>query len=63
MNHWSVDIKELKKDKRAFAIWKLEQRINFGIGPEKISRRELKTYWKEIDIDPKKRAFLSLLIQ
>lgn len=63
MRNWSVDIREFKKDTRAFALWRLEQLINFGIGSEKISRRQLKKYWDILDIDPHKRAFLSLLIK
>lgn len=60
--HWSVDETELKKDPRAYAIWRLEQRINFGLGEDKIKKSELLAYWKEIDIDPAKRRALSLAL-
>ncbi len=63
MKNWSVDIKELKKNPHAFAVWRIEQLINFGIGSEKLRKRDLKKYWNELEIDPQKRAFLSLLIQ
>lgn len=63
MKNWSVDIKKLKKDNEKFAIWKLEQMINFGLDGKKIKKAELKKYWKNIDIDPAKRKFLSLLIK
>ncbi|MBI2475765.1 MAG: hypothetical protein HYV67_00800 [Candidatus Taylorbacteria bacterium] len=61
--HWSVDETELKKDPDAHAIWRLEQRINFGIGEEKLDKAELKKYWDKIDIDPFKRKALSLALE
>ena len=42
MKNWSTDTKKLKKNKDKFAIWKLEQLVNFGLGKEKIIRSELK---------------------
>lgn len=60
VKHWSVDEKELKKDKNSYAIWRLEQAINFGLG--KINKRELLKYWDKLDIDPEKKRFLSLLL-
>lgn len=62
MKHWSVDTKELKKDKEAFAIWQLEQRINFGIGKAKIKKVELLKYWDKITLDPLKRHYLALVL-
>lgn len=70
MRNWSVDIKKLKKNlprgkagKEKFAIWKLEQMVNFGLGGKRIKKRELKKYWKTINIDPAKRKFLSLFVK
>ncbi len=60
--HWSVDETELKKDPEGYAVWCLEQRINFGLGEEKIKRSELIKYWDKIDIDPFKRKALSLVL-
>ncbi len=60
--HWSVDETELKKDPVAYAIWKLEQRINYGLGEKKIKKSELIEYWEKIDIDPFKRKALSLAL-
>ncbi|NQU83037.1 MAG: hypothetical protein HQ539_03755 [Parcubacteria group bacterium] len=62
MHNWSVDIKELKKHKKQYKIWRLEQLINFGLGKEKIDRAELKKYWKFLYIDPDKKKFLSFLL-
>ncbi len=62
-HHWSVDETELKKDPVGYAIWRLEQRINFGLGADKVNRTELKKYWERIDIDPYKRKALLLALQ
>jgi len=61
--HWSVDEKELSKDPEAHAIWKLEQRINWGIGEAMMSRAELLRYLEKIDIDPFKRKALVLALK
>ncbi len=63
MRNWSIDIKKLKKDKEKYAIWKLEQMVNFGLGKNKIKKSELKKYWNIINIDPLKRKFLSLFVK
>ena len=63
MKHWSVETDELKKDKNAYAIWKLEQMINFGLGNEKIKKQELLTYWDRLDLDSSKKKFLSLILE
>ena len=57
--HWSVDETVLAKNPRAHAIWRLEQRINWGIGETCIDTGELRTLWDEIDIDPAKRRALA----
>jgi len=62
MYNWSVDEEELKKDPRRYAIWKLEQQVNFGLGGEKINEKALRAYWPDLNIDPARRRFLSLLI-
>ena len=60
--HWSVDEKSLSSDPHAHAIWRLEQRINWGIGEELIDTRELREYWDAIDIDAAKRKALALAL-
>jgi len=62
MNNWSTDTKELKKDKKKYVIWRLEQLINFGLGKEKIKQRELKKYWSLLSLDPNKKRYLSFLL-
>lgn len=62
MKNWSVDTKELKKDKDKYIIWKLEQVINFGLDGEKIDTKELKKYWAKLYIDPLKKKYLKMLL-
>ena len=62
MYNWSVDTTELKKDKRKYAIWNLEQMVNFGLGGKKISREKLKKYWKILDLDPNKKNYLKMIL-
>ena len=62
MQHWSVDTTELQKDPRAFAIWNLENAINYGIRDGKISEDALRMYWNDLDLDPYKKKFLALLL-
>ena len=63
MKNWSTDTKKLRKKKEKFAIWRLEQLVNFGLGKDKIKKSELKKYWNIIDIDLAKRKFLSLFVK
>jgi len=60
--HWSVDTVKLEKDPALFAVWRLEQQINWGVGKEKISKKELLRYWNKIDIDTFKRRALALAL-
>lgn len=63
MQNWSTDEQALKKkDPRKYAIWRLEQLINYGVGEEKLSESELRKYWDELDIDPERRRFLGFLL-
>ena len=62
MQNWSTDENQLKKDPEKYAIWKLEQLVNFGLGGKKLSAFALKKYWNKIVIDPAKRKFLELLL-
>ncbi|KKW21291.1 MAG: hypothetical protein A2W52_00675 [Candidatus Taylorbacteria bacterium RIFCSPHIGHO2_02_49_25] len=61
-NHWSVNTTELQKDPESFAIWKLEQWVNWGIGTVRAKRADLLKYWDVLDIDEWKRKALSLAL-
>ena len=62
MYNWSTDEEQLKKDPEKYAIWRLEQMVNFGIGGEKIREADLIKYWDRIDIDESRRKFLAVLL-
>ncbi|MBU0546105.1 hypothetical protein KKA13_02520 [Patescibacteria group bacterium] len=62
MRNWSTNTKELKKDKKKYAVWRLEQLVNFGLGKEKLSKKELKKNWASLNLDPHKKSFLKSLL-
>ena len=62
MYNWSVNVKQLKKDKQAYVIWHLEQLVNFGLNNEKIKASELKKYWSYLSLDPVKKKYLNSLL-
>ena len=63
MYNWSTDTKELEKTPEKYAIWRLEQLINFGLNGEKISEKTLRQYWNKLSgLDPARKDFLELLL-
>ena len=62
MYNWTIDIKQLKKDKKRYNIWKLEQMVNFGLNGKKLNKTDLKKYWLKLNLDPKKKKYLSLIL-
>ncbi|MBI2041511.1 MAG: hypothetical protein HYT20_00645 [Candidatus Nealsonbacteria bacterium] len=62
MYNWAVDENKIKKHKRKYAIWKLEQMVNFGLNGEKINGRDLKKLWEKLKIDPARKRFLEILL-
>lgn len=62
MYNWSTDITELKKDKKAYTIWRIEQMVNFGLDKNKLKENELKDNWKKLKLDPLKKIFLKMLL-
>lgn len=62
MHNWSVDVKQLKKDKEKYTIWKLEQMVNFGLGGEKIKEKDLLKYFSKLDIDPSRKKFFQIIL-
>ena len=62
MYNWSIDTKALSKYPEKYAIWKLEQLINFGLNGQKINSDELKKYFNRLHIDPQKKKYLSFLL-
>jgi hypothetical protein len=62
LKNWSIDENYLKKYPEQYARWRLEQRVNFGIGKKRLSRSLLKKYWAVLRIDPVRRRFLDILL-
>ena len=62
MYNWSTNENALKKDPEVYAIWKLEQMVNFGLGGKKIKAADLKKYWHQLKIDPARKKFLDLIL-
>ena len=62
MYNWSVDERRFKKDKEKYAIWKIEQMVNFGLDGERLDNKELKKYWERLYLDPIKRRYLKFLL-
>lgn len=62
MYNWNTDTRELKKNKEKYAIWQLEQKINYGLNGEKLNATLLKKYWHKLRIDPLYRKYLHFLL-
>jgi len=62
MYNWSVNTTRLKKNKKAYCLWKLEQLINYGLGKEKLHEEKLKKYFPFLHIDKNKKAFFKFLL-
>lgn len=62
MYNWGVDLKELKKDREKFIIWKLEQMVNFGLDGGKIPESDLRKYWERLYLDSHKKRFMGFLL-
>lgn len=62
MYNWSINTKQLKKDKEKYAVWRLEQAVNFGLAGKKLSRKDLKKYWPKLKLDPAKKEYLRLIL-
>lgn len=62
MYNWSVDTKFLSKYPKQYKLWKLEQLINFGLGEEKLNRKDLEENLEKITIDPLKKKYLEFLL-
>jgi len=62
MYNWNTDTTRLKKSAADYQKFSLEQKINFGLNESKISRKKLKKYWHQINIDPAKRNYLEKIL-
>ena len=63
MHNWSTDIKRLQTDPEKFALWQLEQQLNFGLSEgEKIDRTLLEKYLPILNIDQSTRNLMEFLL-
>lgn len=60
MYNWNIGLSRLKKNPEKYAIWKLEQSINFGLNGQKLSAEELKKYWNKLQLDPQRKKLLEM---
>lgn len=58
MYNWTVDAKKMKKSKEGYAVWEMEQMVNFGLNGRKINGNNLKRLWTKLRLDPARRKFL-----
>ncbi len=59
---WDYKKSAIKKQAKHDEKWMLDRLINFGLGRRKLSRKLLKKYLPELNIDENKRAALELLV-
>lgn len=62
MRNWSTDINNLLKYPAQYKKFKLENLINFGTQGKKIRGSLLKKRLNALDIDPKKKKYLEMLV-
>ena len=62
MYNWSTNTSKLKQNPQKYAIWKLENLINFGLNGQKINRKQLIKHLPSLNIDPPKKRFLDFLL-
>lgn len=60
MYNWNVSTAKLKKNPEKYAIWKLEQSINFGLNGVKLKAEEVKKYWNKLSLDPQRKKLLEM---
>jgi hypothetical protein len=63
MYNWSIDTTTLKKNPEKYHVWRLEQLINFGLNGEKIEMAQLRKYWSQLHLDPKRKHVLELWLR
>ncbi|MDR1696213.1 MAG: hypothetical protein LBR69_06260 [Endomicrobium sp.] len=63
MRNRNTNTLKLKKNPSAYAVWRLEQQLNYGLSEnEKINRVELKKYLPVLNIDADTRKLCEYLL-
>jgi hypothetical protein len=63
MRNWSTDTTRLKENPEQYAVWQLEQQLNYGLNDdEKIDGKLLAKYLPVLNIDKDTRNFLEFIL-
>lgn len=64
MYNWSVDENYLKKFPKQYKLWKLEQILSYGLGDEKLDKKEVIASWDYLKkrLDPNRRRLIEFLL-
>lgn len=63
MYNWNTNTNKLKGNKEEYVIWRLNQTVNFGLNGSRLNLKSLRKYWPKLDLDPKRKRFLELLLK
>ena len=65
MYNWSVNEKKFKKENpEEYSVWRITQLINYGLGDEKLNKKQVKRLWQKLEtkIDPNTKVYLEYLL-
>lgn len=65
MYNWSTDEKKFKKENpEKYKIWRISQLINYGLGKEKLNKKDVKNLWPQLKekIDPNTKIYFEYLL-
>lgn len=64
MYNWSVDENYIKKFPKKYKLWKLEQMLSYGLGGDKLNKKEIIKNWNYLKnrLDTERRELLEYLL-
>ena len=63
MINWNTDEKAFKKNSpKEYALWRLTQLINYGLGREKLNAEKVRKYINKLNIDKDKKRYIKFLL-
>lgn len=64
MYNWSVDENYLKKFPKKYKLWKLEQKLSYGLDGEKLDKKEVIANWDYLKnrLDYKRRKLIEFFL-
>lgn len=61
--HWSVDERRMRqRHPERYRLWRIEQRVNLGLGRQRLARATLRKYWRQLQLDADRKAYLVRLL-